>query len=110
MVIYFTSPTCELKNISVLILKVGGVIISCGSVENAGCGKCRVWKMRRKFQFSISISHSDAEKQLKKKEKKRDESLHFKMHRAGMVISVVVYTSLHSYYLMTLPTNGKKCY
>ena len=26
------------------------------SVENAGCGKCGVWKMCRKFQFSISIS------------------------------------------------------
>ena len=25
------------------------------SVENAGCGKCGVWKMSRKFQFSISI-------------------------------------------------------
>ena len=24
--------------------------------ENAGCEKCGVWKIRRKFQFSISIS------------------------------------------------------
>ena len=29
----------------------------------------------------------------KKKKKKRDESLHFKMHSAGTVISVVVFTN-----------------
>ena len=52
-----------------------------------------MWKVRsvendRKFQFAIS----NAEKQSvnnKRKRKKRDETLHFKMCRAGMVISVV---------------------
>ena len=29
----------------------------------------------------------------KRKRKKRDESLHFKMRRAGMVVSVVVFTN-----------------
>ena len=60
--------------------------------------------MRRKFQFSISSSvfhfnvRRNTEKQCvnnkKKREKKkiRDESLHYKMRRAGMVISVVVFT------------------
>ena len=59
-----------------------------------------MWKLRRKFQFiiSFSISIPNAEKQCvnnkkKKKRKKRDESLHFKMRRAGMVISVVVFTN-----------------
>ena len=32
-------------------------------VENAECGKCGVWKMRRKFQFPIL----NAEKKKKKK-------------------------------------------
>ena len=75
------------------------------SVENAECGKCGVWKMRRKFQFSISIFNFNfpfqmqmnslliIKKKKKEKEKKRDESLHFKMRRAGMVISVTVFTN-----------------
>ena len=42
---------------------VGNVWCGVRSVENAECGKCRVWKMCRKFQFSISTSHSHAEKQ-----------------------------------------------
>ena len=46
------------------------------SVESAEC---------RKFQFSISI--------LTIKKNKRDESLYFKMRRAGMVMSVVVFTN-----------------
>ena len=33
------------------------------SVENVECGKCGVWKMRRKFQFSILISIPMREKQ-----------------------------------------------
>ena len=58
--------------------------------------------MRRKFQFSISITifHFNFRrnsvltiKKKKKKEKKLDESFHFKMRRAGMVISVVVFTN-----------------
>ena len=32
------------------------------TVENADCGKCGVWKMRRKFQFSVSLSQSNADK------------------------------------------------
>ena len=32
-------------------------------VENKEFGKCRVWKMRRTFQFSVSLSHSNADKQ-----------------------------------------------
>ena len=32
-------------------------------VRSAECGKCGVWKMRRKFQFSVSLSHSNADKQ-----------------------------------------------
>ena len=56
----------------------------------------------RKFQFSISISifhfnfRRNAEKQSvknKNKKKKPDESLHFEMRRAGMVMSVVVFTN-----------------
>ena len=53
----------------------------CGvrSVENAECGKCGVWKMRsvkmrRKFQFSVSLCHSNKDKQCvndKKKKKKK---------------------------------------
>ena len=48
----------------------------------------------------ISLFHinfrRNAEKQCvkkKRKREKRDESLHFKMRRAGMVISVVVFTN-----------------
>ena len=46
------------------------------------------------------------------KKKKRDESLHFKMRRAGMGISGTWHSGLspHSYYLVALPTNVKKCY
>ena len=40
------------------------------SVENAGCGKCGVWKMRRKFQFSISLCHSNVDKQCVNDKKK----------------------------------------
>ena len=40
------------------------------SVEDEECGKCGVWKMCRKFQFSISISHSHAEKQCVNNKKK----------------------------------------
>ena len=68
--------------------------------RGAECGKCGVWKMRRKFQFSISISifHFKCVETLltikkETKRKKRDESLHFKMRRAGMVICVVVFTN-----------------
>ena len=62
------------------------------AVENVECGKCGMWKMHRKFQFAIS----NAEKQCvnnKRKRKERNESLHFKMRRAGMVINVVVFTN-----------------
>ena len=75
-------------------------------MRGAEYGKCGVWKMRsvesaecRKFQFSISISifhfnfRRNAEKQCVNNKKKRDESLHFKMRRAGMVMSVVVFTN-----------------
>ena len=52
----------------------------------------------RKFQFQFSTSISNAEKQCvnnkkKRKSKKCDESLHFKMRRAGRVISVVVFSN-----------------
>ena len=50
-------------------------------MENAGCGKCGVWKMGSVENFSVLTK------------KKRDESFHFKMRRAGMVISVVVFTN-----------------
>ena len=65
------------------------------SVENAECGKCGVWKMRRKFQFPVSLCHSNMDKQCvndKKKiikTKKRDALLHFKMRKVGMVVAVV---------------------
>ena len=65
------------------------------SAENAGCGKCGVWKMRRKFQFSVSLSHPNADKQcvnykkINKNKKKSDALLHFKMRRVGMVVGVV---------------------
>ena len=64
------------------------------SVENAGCGKCGVWKMRRKFQFSVSLCHSNVDKQCvndkkKKKTEKRDALLHFKIGKVGMVVGVV---------------------
>ena len=71
-------------------------------VENEECGKCGVWKMRIvenfnfpfQFQFSISISGEMRRNSvLTIKKKKRDESLHFKMRRAVMVISVVVFTN-----------------
>ena len=58
-------------------------------VENAGCVKCGVCKMRRKFQISVSISHSNAEKQcinnkkIKIKTKKRDASLHLRCAGLG---------------------------
>jgi len=60
-------------------------------VENEECGKCGMWKMCGKFQFSISISIFYFK--CGEKGKKRDESLHFKMRRAGIVISVVVFTN-----------------
>ena len=73
------------------------------SVESVDCGKYGVWKVRsvesaecRKFQFSISISgemRRNSVLTIKKKKKKRDESLHFKMRRARMVMSVVVFTN-----------------
>ena len=67
----------------------------CGvrSVENAGCGKCRVWKMRgvenaecgkcvQKFQFSVSLCHSNVDKQCvndkkKNKKKKQKNAMHY---------------------------------
>ena len=72
-----------------------------GSVENAECG---VWKVRSvenfnfpvQFQFSISICgemRRNSVLKIKIKKKQRDESLHFKMRRAGMVMSVVVFTN-----------------
>ena len=75
-------------------------------VWSAGCGKCGVWRMscvenaecgkcmeNFNFPFQFQFAISNAEKQCvnnKRKRKKRNESLHFKMRRAGMVISVVV--------------------
>ena len=60
------------------------------------CGKGGVWKMRRKFQFSVSLCHSNVDKKCvndKKKiiikTKKRDALLHFKMRKVGMVVAVV---------------------
>ena len=70
---------------------------------SAECGKCGLWKIWsvesaecRKFQFSISISgemRRNSVLTIKKKNKKRYESLHFKMRSAGMVMSVVVFTN-----------------
>ena len=72
-------------------------------VESAECGKCGVWKVQSvenfnfpfQFQFSISISGEMRRNNVLtiKKKKNRDESLHFKMRRAGMVMSVVVFTN-----------------
>ena len=67
------------------------------------------------FQFSISISgemRRNSVLTIKNKKKKRDESLHFKMRRAGMVISGTWHSGLspHSYYLVALPTNVKRSY
>ena len=62
------------------------------SVESAEC---------RKFSISFSIFHfnfrRNVEKQCVKikKKKKLDELLHFKMRRAGMVMSVVVFSNAH---------------
>ena len=42
-------------------------------MENAGCGECGVWKMRRKFQFSISISPSNAENQCVNNKNKKEK-------------------------------------
>ena len=39
-------------------------------VENAECGKCGVWKMRRKFQFSVSLSRSNVDKRCVENENK----------------------------------------
>ena len=66
------------------------------SVESEECGKYGVWKIS--IFHSISVFHfsyrRNAEKQCaNNKKKKRDESLHFKMRRAGMVMSVVVFTN-----------------
>ena len=72
------------------------------SVESGDCGKYGVWKVRSvenfnfpfQFQFSISISGKMRRNSvLTIKKKKRDESLHFKMRRGGMVMSVVVFTN-----------------
>ena len=74
-----------------------------GSMESADSEKYGVWKVRSvendsfpfQFQFSISISGEMRRNSVLtlKNKKKRDESLHFKMRRAGMVISVVVFTN-----------------
>ena len=64
-------------------------------VENAECGKC-VENFNFPFQFQFSISNEEKQfvnNKKKRKRKKRDESLHFKMRRAGMVKSVVVFTN-----------------
>ena len=64
---------------------------------SAECGKCRLWKIWsvesaecRKFQFSISISGEMRRNSVLTIKKEKEKSLHFKMRRAGMVISVVV--------------------
>ena len=73
-------------------------------MKNAECGNLGVWKMRSventqkisilnfnfNFPFQMRINSLLI---IKKRKKKRDESLHFKMRRAGMVISVVVFTN-----------------
>ena len=71
-------------------------------MESADSEKYGVWKVRSvendnfpfPFQFSISISGEMRRNSvLTLKKKKRDESLHFKMRLAGMVMSVVVFSN-----------------
>ena len=65
-------------------------------VENEECGNCvENFNFPFHFQFSIPMRRNSVLtiKKKKRKRKKRDESLHFKMGRAGMVISVVVITN-----------------
>ena len=55
--------------------------------KNEECGKCGVWKMRRKFQFSISISVEMGRNSvltIKKKEKEKNAMNHFIMRCAGL--------------------------
>ena len=64
-------------------------------MENEECGKYAE-NFNFEFQFQFSISNADKQflnNKKRKRKKKRDESLHFKMCRAGMVISVVVFTN-----------------
>ena len=64
------------------------------SVENAQCGKCiENFNFPFQFQFAISNAEKQSVNNKRKRKKKRDETLHFKMCRAGMVISVVVFTN-----------------
>ena len=67
------------------------------SVKSAECGKCvENFNFQCQFQFQFSISNADKQfvnNRKKRKREKRDESLHFKMRRAGMVICVVVFTN-----------------
>ena len=61
-------------------------------VENAECGKC-LENFNFPFQFPMRRNSLLTIRRERKRKKKRDESLHFKMRRAGMVVSVVVFTN-----------------
>ena len=74
-----------------------------------------MWKMRGKFQFSVSLSHSNADKQCvnnKKiiiiKTKKRHALMHFKMRRVGMVVGVVEVCTAHERPCVVVPAFLKK--
>ena len=57
-------------------------------VENAGCGKCGVWKMRRKFQFSIQLPIPMRKNSVltikKKKEKEKNAMNHCILRCTGL--------------------------
>ena len=71
--------------------------------QSAECGSGGVWKMRgvgnvEHFNFNMKLTNNliplySHWKRKKKKKKKLDESFHFNMRRAGMVISVVVFNN-----------------